>query len=123
MIEVLVGRDVCQQSRGGQPLVDRLRRLGCYNHLTLTTGAGILDSGVLENHQVGGDVFELIGELFADLVAFFTAAGAGLVGIFQIVFDADARQMPGKLAAPMGFALRRGGNLIPGCRSPGLRPV
>jgi len=56
---------------------------------------------VLEHLEAGGDVFELLADLFADLVPLAAAARAGLLFRGQVVLDADARQVLGQLAAPM----------------------
>ena len=120
MIRQLRGGHVSQEPRPGQPAFDRLMRLVGDGDvgLAIALGAGpavavlasVFDAGVLEDHEVGRHVFQLLGDLLGDPAALFSAACAGPLTFFQVVFDADAGQMIGKLAAAVGLALGRDGN-------------
>lgn len=96
--------DVGQQSRPGQPLVDRLRRLGRGRDLGidrrgLAAFAGVGVADVPQHLERRRQVFELLAHLPTDPLAHLAAARAGLLVVGQVVLDLDARQVLGQLLA------------------------
>ena len=60
--------------------------------MSFTALAGIFRSDMLENHEAGGDVFELLAGLLADLAAFEATFGASSISGSDVVDDPLARQ-------------------------------
>src|SRR6202167_5617773 len=58
--------------------------------------AGVFMADVLQDHEVGGEVLQLLVFLLADALALLAAAGASLFRFIQVVFDGQTRQMVGK---------------------------
>jgi hypothetical protein len=57
---------------------------------------GVFVADVLQDHEVGGEVLQLLVFLLADALALLAAAGAGLFGFIQVMLDGQAWQMLGK---------------------------
>ena len=105
VIEILVDDDLGQQSGAGQPLVDRLRRLGGHGDLAFATLAGVLDLLVLDDEHLGRLVVVLFGGLDADLAAGVAALGAAAFRLRQFVTPLFATQMCRRLPPAVRLAL------------------
>ena len=68
----------------------RDRRAG---HAVAALRAGVLGQDMDMDFELGRDELELAGEVLADAMLRAAAAGAGLLGLGQVVLDADVREV------------------------------
>ena len=95
------------QPRAGDPSRYRLgghRRAG---HAVAALRAGVLGQDVDRHFELRRDEFELAGEVLADALFRAAAAGAGLLGLGQVVLDADVGEMVERGSPPGACRLGR----------------
>ena len=97
------------------------RRAG---HAVAAARAGVLGQDVDADLELGRDELELAGEVLADPMLHAAAAGAGLLGLGQVVLDADVREViqrvPAAGARLLGLRLTRRGFRLGGGGDDGL---
>ena len=107
MVAVFVDRHFRQQAGTRQPLFHHLRRLGRRRDLLVAAFLAAVDEGhVLDHLERGGDVVELLVDLFANRRHRLVAAWAQTLGLGQWMLDAAT----GNLLAG-AFALRAAARL------------
>jgi hypothetical protein len=103
VVGVLGHEHLSEQSRGGDALVDDVRRHGCL-HDGLAAGAGPLAAHMALHGEHAGLVVQLLRHVFPDALH---RAAAGARGGLGLVADLAARQV-GRERQPLGLlALRR----------------
>ena len=112
MVGELADDDEGDQAGPGDAPRDGLGRDRRAGHAVATLGAGVLGQDVDLDFQPSRDELELAGLILADAPHWFAAAGAGLLGLGQIVLDADVVEMiqagPPRRACGLGSRGRRG---------------
>jgi hypothetical protein len=89
----LADQDVGDQPRAGDSSGDRLGRHRWAGHAVAALGAGVFGQDMDVDFELGRGELEFAGEVFADAMFDATAAGAGLLGLGQVVFDAVVGEM------------------------------
>jgi hypothetical protein len=124
VVAVLADQHLGQQSLGGQAAINRTLRGWRLNHGPLAHPAAIARPADHAHPQLGGDIVQHLGAVFADPMQSSAATGAGFV--VDIDDDLDTRQMPrqrtavalGRFGGTLRLARRRRRG---GCRlQPGL---
>ena len=85
VILILIDDDLCQKAGTGQATLERLRRLGGRDHLAFAARAGILDTLMFDDEDLGRLVVELRADVDADLGTLLMALGAQPLGRRQLV--------------------------------------
>ena len=96
------------QARAGDPSRYRLGRHRRAGHAVAALRAGVLGQDVDIHFELRRGELELTGEVFADAMFRAAAAGAGLLGLGQVVLDAVVGEM-----------VERGSPLRARCLGPG----
>ena len=110
VIGIFADRDVSQQPRAGQALVDRLGEPLGDHDVGLAGLAGILGADVFEHDQGRGDVFELLADFLADAGPLGAAVGAGALFGRDVVQDRLAGQARRQRLAAVAILLGRTGS-------------
>jgi len=76
VILILIDNDLCHEAGTGQATLDRLRRLGGHHYLAFAARAGVLDTLMLDDEDLGRLVVVLRGLVDADLGSFGAAVRA-----------------------------------------------
>src|SRR5512135_1244064 len=93
MVGELADQHVGTQSWAGDPSRHGLGRDRRAGHAVAALRARVRGQGVDRYFQPRRDELELTGEVLADALFRVTAAGAGLLVLGQVVFDADVGEM------------------------------
>lgn len=81
----LFGHDYLSQQAGSRSaLLDRLGRFGCRFHRACT---GVGEASILDHLHLGGNIFIVLADLFADPPYVLVTAPATLLAIRQIVLE------------------------------------
>src|ERR1700722_6954725 len=102
MIGIFADSYVSQQARSWQAFLDRLGRTSRDDDVRRTCFARIFGANVLEHHQRGRDVFELLAQILADPLTFGATVGAEAVFRSDVMDDllAGRASGPGAAAPP-----------------------
>ena len=107
VIGIFADRDVSQQPRAGQPLLDRLGEPLGDHDVGLAGLAGIFGADVFEHDQRRGDVFELLADFLTDAGPLGAAVGAGALFGRDVVQDRLAGQARRQRLAAVALLLGR----------------
>lgn len=108
VIGIFTDGDLGEQAGSGNALIDRLRRQRGDGDALVTLGAGVFAADVLVDEERGGDVVELLGDLFAELLLDAAAAGTEALGLGEFMDDALAAKVFGEGFAAVALAFGLG---------------